>query len=134
MLTPAQAVGVERPKPPVPSRDAITTRVRGTCEQVVTAVSCLDSPSLAVAVARPLLVSMHDRIEAERRWLHGDAADGASPAGGLVAYDACLLRLDAVVLGIVAGDDWVCCPFRHEAVDRLRAATLDLVEASRWAR
>jgi hypothetical protein len=33
----------------------------------VTTLSCLDAPHLAVVVARPLLVAMHDRIEAERR-------------------------------------------------------------------
>lgn len=134
MLTPMRPAPSGRPASPVPDRDTLTSHVRDTCERLVTALSCLDSPRLAVAVARPILVRMHDRIEAERRWLHvANAAGGHPPLPALDDYDACLLRLDAVVLDVVAGEEWVCCPFRREAVDRLRAATIDLVRASQSA-
>jgi len=74
---------------------------------------------------------MHDRIEAELRWLRGILAGaGRLSRLALREYDACLVRLGAVVLGIVAGEGWVCCPFRQERIADLRAATIEVVDAS----
>ena len=45
-----------------------------------------------VAMARPLLVSMHDRIEVERRWLHDALAGAGGQQGTPHAFGDCLLR------------------------------------------